>query len=50
MKDNCPKGFGIRWVWENHPDQPYDDELGCTCGEAMPCECNGSDPPDMNSE
>jgi hypothetical protein len=35
-------------VRENHPDKPYDDELGCACGEGMPCECNDSDPPDTS--
>jgi hypothetical protein len=32
-------------VRENHPDKPYDDELGCTCGEGIPCACNDSTPP-----
>ena len=38
---------GIGWVCENHPE-PYNDELGCTCGEGIPCACNDSTPPDTS--
>jgi hypothetical protein len=30
----------LGWVCENHPDRPWDDELGCTCGAGTPCKCN----------
>ena len=42
MNANCPICRGIGWVCENHPDKPYDDELGCTCGDGIPCACNDS--------
>ena len=34
MKD-CPIGFGIGWVCENHPDRAWHEELGCMCGAGM---------------
>ena len=37
---NCTICFGIGWVCENHPDKAWHDEVGCTCGAGMPCECN----------
>ena len=41
MKNNmCPTCFGTGWVCENHPSLPWDDDLGCTCGAGVPCECN----------
>jgi hypothetical protein len=27
----CPNCHGIGWVCENHPDKPWDDEIGRTC-------------------
>ena len=48
MKKYCPICQDIGWVCESHPDKAYDDELGCICGEGMPCECNDSDPPDTS--
>jgi hypothetical protein len=51
MKPDCPICFGIGWVCENHPDRPWDDELGCTCGAGTPCECNsaeGHEEPDIS--
>jgi hypothetical protein len=38
---------------ESHPDRPWDDELGCTCGAGTPCKCNevgepGVDEPDIS--
>jgi hypothetical protein len=27
-------------VWENHPDKAWHDEVGCTCGAGMRCQCN----------
>jgi hypothetical protein len=45
MNKKCPICFGIGWVCENHPDMAFDDELGCTCGEGIPCACNdGTEP------
>jgi hypothetical protein len=38
-------------VCENHPDKPWDAELGCMCGAGMPCSCNkadGIDEPDVS--
>jgi hypothetical protein len=40
MPKHCYKCLGIGWVGENHPSLPWSDELGCTCGAGMPCECN----------
>jgi hypothetical protein len=37
-----------RLVCENHPDKPWDDEIGCTCGAGLPCECNTGDAPDIS--
>jgi hypothetical protein len=48
MNKKCPICFGIGWVCENHPDMAFDDELGCTCGEGIPCACNDSTPPDTS--
>jgi hypothetical protein len=47
MNENCAICRGIGWVCENHPDKPY-DELGCACGEGIPCDCNDSTPPDTS--
>jgi hypothetical protein len=48
----CPICFGIGWVCENHPDRAWDEDLGCRCGEGMPCECqgpqDGTDEPDIS--
>jgi hypothetical protein len=30
-------------VCENHPDKPWDTDLGCVCGAGMPCNCNETD-------
>ncbi|RXH10590.1 hypothetical protein EAS54_31130 [Bradyrhizobium guangzhouense] len=35
---DCQICFGLGWVCENHPFQPW-DEKGCQCGAGMPCEC-----------
>lgn len=43
MNKLCPICCDIGWVYENHPNKPFDEELGCACGE-----CNDSDPPDTN--
>jgi hypothetical protein len=48
MKDYCAICCGIGWVCENHPDEAFDYELGCICGEGMPCACNDSPPPDTS--
>ena len=53
MDTKCPICFGIGWVCENHPDKPWDKELGCECGAGVPCECNragepGVDEPDIS--
>ena len=48
MNKDCRICCGIGWVCENHPDKAFDFELGCICGEGMPCECNDSDPPDTS--
>jgi hypothetical protein len=48
MNDGCPICCGIGWVCENHPEKAFDDELGCTCSDGMPSECNDSDPPDTS--
>jgi len=40
MKTDCPHCLGIGWVCENHPKLPWHDDLGCTCGAGMHCECN----------
>jgi hypothetical protein len=48
MKTCCPVCFGIGWVCETHPDKASDDELGCTCSEGMPSECDDSDLPDTS--
>jgi hypothetical protein len=50
MDKNCPVCLGIGWVCENHPDKPWDDEIGCTCGAGTPCSCNsaeGHEEPDI---
>jgi hypothetical protein len=39
----------IGWVCENHPDKPWDDEMGCTCGAGLPCECNTGEESDINA-
>jgi hypothetical protein len=31
------------WVCENHPDKPWDKELGCECGAGVPCGSNRGD-------
>lgn len=36
----CPNCFGIGWVCENHPNNPWHEKLGCMCGAGMPCKCN----------
>jgi hypothetical protein len=46
-KPNCPTCRGTGWVCENHPDKPWDDEMGCTCGAGLPCECNTGEEPDI---
>jgi hypothetical protein len=48
MNKKCPICNGVGWVCENHPSESFDFELGCTCGEGIPCECNDSDPPDTS--
>lgn len=53
MDAKCSICLGIGWVCENHPDRPWDDELGCTCGAGEPCKCNavgepGVDEPDIS--
>jgi hypothetical protein len=40
MDKDCPICSGIGWVCENHPDKAWHDEVGCTCGAGMPCQCN----------
>ena len=50
MNPNCPICRGIGWVCENHPEKPWDPELGCICGAGAPCKCNatgGVDEPDV---
>jgi hypothetical protein len=47
MTKHCPICFGIGWFCENHPDKPWDQDLGCECGAGMPCECNDADEPDL---
>lgn len=46
----CPKCGGERWVCEEHPEKPWNDD-GCMCGAGMPCAaCNPCDehtPPAM---
>src|ERR1700737_311758 len=32
---DCPKCFGIVWVFESHPDRAWHHELGCMCGAGM---------------
>jgi hypothetical protein len=46
--EDCPICSGVRWVCENHPDKPWNDELACTCGAGLPCECNTGEEPDIN--
>jgi hypothetical protein len=53
MPKHCYKCLGIGRVCENHPSLPWSDELGCTCGAGMLCECNksgeaGNDEPDTS--
>jgi hypothetical protein len=36
MNPKCPICRGIRWVYENHPDKPWDAKLGCLCGVDEP--------------
>jgi hypothetical protein len=48
VRRNCPICLGIGWVCENHPDRPWDDEIGCTCGAGLPCECNTGEEPDIS--
>jgi hypothetical protein len=53
MDEKCALCLGLGWVCENHPDRPWDDERGCTCGAGMPCKCNmagepGVDVPDIS--
>lgn len=47
----CPTCLGERWVCENHPNKPW-NENGCECGAGAPClDCNPTtgrdDPPRM---
>jgi hypothetical protein len=46
MNPNCPICRGIGWVCENHPEKPWDLELGCVCGAGAPC----NDVPDRHQE
>ena len=49
MNPACPVCNGVGWVCENHPDKPWDADLGCVCGAGVPCKCNetgGVDDPD----
>ncbi len=46
----CQICFGLGWVCENHPFQPW-NENGCQCGAGMPCECqqaHGLEQPDVS--
>jgi hypothetical protein len=43
MNPNCPICRGIGWVCENHPEKPWDSELGCVCGAGAPCKRNETD-------
>jgi hypothetical protein len=43
MNRSCPHCLGIGWVCENHPNRPWDDAFGCTCGAGIPCKCNETD-------
>lgn len=43
MNPDCPKCRGIGWVCENHPEMPWDDAIGCTCGAGTPCPCNSAE-------
>jgi hypothetical protein len=53
MKPNCLICLGIGWFCENHPNLPWDDELGYTCGAGEPRKCNmvgepGVDEPEIS--
>jgi len=38
---DCKICFGVGWVCENHPERAWSQRLGCQCGAAMPCACQG---------
>jgi hypothetical protein len=48
MNENCLICLGVGWVCENHIDKPWCDDLGCTCGAGLPCECNVGDEPGID--
>lgn len=48
MDKKCPICFGIGWVCENHPDKPWNKEIGCECGAGVPCNCNGGGKPGVD--
>jgi hypothetical protein len=48
MNKGCKVCCGIGWVCERHPCLAFDAEIGCTCSEGVPCECNDSDPLDTS--
>jgi hypothetical protein len=48
MRVFCRVCRGVGWVCEDHPDKPYDHDIGCACGEGIPCACNDSTPPDTS--
>jgi hypothetical protein len=37
----CKICFGLGWVCGNHPNRAWSDELGCKCGPAKACKCQG---------
>jgi hypothetical protein len=49
MDTMCPICLGVGLVIKARPDRPWNEELGCMCGIARPCECNAvGQEPDFN--
>jgi hypothetical protein len=49
MHSKCHICFRVGWVCRSHPDRPWNDEIGCTCGPGKPCvQCNDADEPDYS--
>ena len=37
----CDVCEGEGWVCEHHPEEPWDEAHLKSCGDCLPCKCNG---------